>query len=77
MLKLEAMNPTEAPARSWMLNGVWEFLYTGGLTPGTVAVQVDRAFQRNLLGTRCEVLFYLFFYIYICLFVYSASIHNI
>lgn len=40
MLKLEPMNPTEEPARSPVLNGVWEFLYTGGLSPGTLAVQV-------------------------------------
>lgn len=40
MLKLEPMNPSDAPARSAMLNGVWEFLYTGGLSPGTLAVQV-------------------------------------
>eukprot|EP00752_Nemacystus_decipiens_P006284 g5665.t1 len=40
MLKLEPMNPTENPARSPVLNGVWEFLYTGGISPGTLAVQV-------------------------------------
>ncbi|CAM9667597.1 unnamed protein product [Ectocarpus fasciculatus] len=40
MLKLEPMNPTEKPAASAILNGVWEFLYTGGLSPGTLAVQV-------------------------------------
>lgn len=40
MLKLEPMNPTESPAKSPVLNGVWEFLYTGGLSPGTLAVQV-------------------------------------
>lgn len=40
MLKLEPMNPTEKPARSPVLNGVWEFLYTGGISPGTLAVQV-------------------------------------
>ena len=40
MLKLEPMNPTDKPARSPFLNGVWEFLYTGGLGPGTLAVQV-------------------------------------
>lgn len=41
MLKLEPMNPTDAPAKSPVLNGVWEFLYTGGLSPGTLAVQVS------------------------------------
>lgn len=40
MLQLEPMNPTDKPARSPVLNGVWEFLYTGGLGPGTLAVQV-------------------------------------
>ncbi|CAM9541179.1 unnamed protein product [Ectocarpus sp. 8 AP-2014] len=40
MLKLEPMNPTDKPAASAILNGVWEFLYTGGLSPGTLAVQV-------------------------------------
>ncbi|CAM9221909.1 unnamed protein product, partial [Hapterophycus canaliculatus] len=40
MLKLEPMNPTEKPAGARVLNGVWEFLYTGGLSPGTLAVQV-------------------------------------
>lgn len=40
MLQLEPMNPTDMPARSPVLNGVWEFLYTGGLGPGTLAVQV-------------------------------------
>lgn len=42
MLKLEPMNPTDKPARSPVLNGVWEFLYTGGISPGTLAVQVRR-----------------------------------
>lgn len=42
MLKLEPMNPTEKPARSPVLNGVWEFLYTGGSSPGTLAVQACR-----------------------------------
>lgn len=41
MLKLEPMNPTDKPARSPVLNGVWEFLYTGGISPGTLAVQVN------------------------------------
>lgn len=40
MLKLEPMNPTEKPAGARVLNGVWEFLYTGGISPGTLAVQV-------------------------------------
>ncbi|CAM9963742.1 unnamed protein product [Scytosiphon promiscuus] len=40
MLKLEPMNPTDKPAGARVLNGVWEFLYTGGLSPGTLAVQV-------------------------------------
>mmetsp|Transcript_14470 Transcript_14470/g.17455 ORF Transcript_14470/g.17455 Transcript_14470/m.17455 type:complete len:259 (+) Transcript_14470:69-845(+) len=30
LLKLEAMNPTEAPALSNMLNGVWEMRYAAG-----------------------------------------------
>ena len=30
VLKLESMNPTEDPALSSQLNGVWELLYTGG-----------------------------------------------
>lgn len=49
MLKLEPMNPTESPARSPVLNGVWEFLYTGGRSPGTLAVQVKKARQRSVL----------------------------
>jgi hypothetical protein len=34
LLKLEAVNPTRAPAYSPLLNGPWEFLYTGGISPG-------------------------------------------
>lgn len=34
LLKLEALNPTEAPAYSPLLNGPWMFLYTGGISPG-------------------------------------------
>ena len=34
LLKLEALNPTQAPAYSPLLNGAWEFLYTGGISPG-------------------------------------------
>lgn len=30
VLKLESVNPTESPAQSTLLNGVWELLYTGG-----------------------------------------------
>lgn len=45
MLQLEPMNPTDKPARSPVLNGVWEFLYTGGLGPGTLAVQVRCPFD--------------------------------
>ena len=45
---LEPMNPTASPAKSPFLNGVWEFLYTGGMNPGTLAVQVGT--------TRVEIL---------------------
>lgn len=34
LLKLEALNPTESPAYSPLLNGPWSFLYTGGISPG-------------------------------------------
>ena len=37
LLKLEALNPTEAPAYSPLLNGPWEFLYTGGISPGMLS----------------------------------------
>lgn len=47
MLKLEPMNPTDTPARSALLNGVWEFLYTGGLSPGTLAVQVGYSYKHR------------------------------
>jgi PAP_fibrillin len=40
ILKLEPMNPTEAPAQSAQLNGVWEILYTGGISPSMLAVQL-------------------------------------
>ncbi|CAM9591832.1 unnamed protein product [Ascophyllum nodosum] len=50
MLKLEPMNPTASPAKSPFLNGVWEFLYTGGMNPGTLAVQVLSRLAKNLSG---------------------------
>jgi len=34
VLKLEQMSPTETPAESALLNGVWELLYTGGYGMG-------------------------------------------
>jgi len=34
LLKLERHNPTESPAESPLLNGVWELLYTGGYGNG-------------------------------------------
>jgi len=34
--KLEALNPTPSPTTSEDLNGTWQFLYTGGITPGFV-----------------------------------------
>ena len=36
VLQLERFNPTEAPARSNLLNGVWELQYAGGLQSGLV-----------------------------------------
>jgi len=36
LLKLERHNPTESPAESALLNGVWEMLYTGGYGDGFV-----------------------------------------
>lgn len=45
LLKLEALNPTEAPAFSPLLNGAWEFLYTGGISPGILGA---------LLAVRCK-----------------------
>ncbi len=33
VLKLETQNPTQQPAESPLLNGVWELLYTGGCAP--------------------------------------------
>lgn len=52
MLQLEPMNPTDMPARSPVLNGVWEFLYTGGLGPGTLAVQVRCPLEPNKQDVR-------------------------
>lgn len=34
LLKLESQNPTEAPATSPLLNGVWELVYSGGVADG-------------------------------------------
>ena len=34
LLKLEATNPTASPAYSPLLNGPWQFIYTGGISPG-------------------------------------------
>lgn len=34
LMKLEPKNPTEDPAMSPLLNGVWELLYTGGYASG-------------------------------------------
>lgn len=33
LLKLESMNPTESPALSPLLNGVWELRYAAGYSP--------------------------------------------
>ncbi|CAM9571504.1 unnamed protein product, partial [Phaeothamnion confervicola] len=52
MLKLERMNPTDAPAESVELNGMWELLYSSGLSPGMLAVslvsRLSKQFQRFL-----------------------------
>ncbi len=40
LLRLEALNPTPAPAYSPLLNGAWEFLYTGGISPGILGLQL-------------------------------------
>jgi hypothetical protein len=40
LLKLEALNPTQQPAYSVLLNGQWEFLYTGGISPGILGACV-------------------------------------
>lgn len=40
LLKLEAMNPTKKPSSSTLLNGVWDFLYTGGISPGLLGLQI-------------------------------------
>lgn len=40
LLKLEALNPTQQPAYSPLLNGAWEFLYTGGISPGILGAWV-------------------------------------
>lgn len=37
LLKVERANPTEAPATSPLLNGVWELVYTGGYSDGLLA----------------------------------------
>ncbi|KAG5189318.1 hypothetical protein JKP88DRAFT_260048 [Tribonema minus] len=47
ILKLEPLNPTDAPAQSTQLNGVWEFLYTGGISPGMLAIQMISKIARN------------------------------
>lgn len=36
LLRLERENPTAEPARSLLLNGVWDLRYTGGLAAGMV-----------------------------------------
>lgn len=36
LIALETANPTEAPARSPLLNGEWELMYTGGYGPGII-----------------------------------------
>lgn len=38
LIKLEALNPTPSPAYSPLLNGAWEFLYTGGISPGILGM---------------------------------------
>ena len=40
LLKLESMNPTKKPSSSTLLNGVWDFLYTGGISPGLLGLQI-------------------------------------
>ena len=40
LLKLEATNPTPSPAYSPLLNGAWDFLYTGGISPGMLGEEM-------------------------------------
>ena len=40
LLRLEALNPTPMPAYSPLLNGAWEFLWTGGISPGILGLQL-------------------------------------
>eukprot|EP00624_Nannochloropsis_granulata_P005821 evm.model.NODE_41583_length_16315_cov_18.662397.2 len=40
LLRLEALNPTPIPAYSPLLNGAWEFLWTGGISPGVLGLQL-------------------------------------
>lgn len=40
LLRLEALNPTPMPAYSSLLNGAWEFLWTGGISPGILGLQL-------------------------------------
>ena len=42
LMKVEAANPTDAPATSPLLNGVWELVYSGNYAPGPLAVSPTR-----------------------------------
>ena len=42
LMKVEAANPTDAPATSPLLNGVWELVYSGNYAPGPFAVSPTR-----------------------------------
>ena len=45
LIKLEALNPTPSPAYSPLLNGAWEFLFTGGISPGLLGKCVSQRRQ--------------------------------
>merc|ERR1719464_343502 len=71
LLKLEVLNPTSKPAKSPLLNGIWElryaglnipkgslsspsgqlslFLFSGGYSPGLLALQLAKQFPSNLV----------------------------
>lgn len=72
MLKLEPLNPTKAPAGSLLLNGVWEFLYIGGVGPGTLAVKVTNAksAKRWTAVIHTAKYIYLFFRIFSLHFIF-------
>jgi len=52
ILKLEKLNPTEDPALSPLLNGVWEVVSSGIFSPGMVGIQAIKSLPGRLISVE-------------------------